>query len=462
MRPALAIARLTFREGMRMRIVLVFLIVLAFVTLRLPFALKGDETLSGRLQTFLSYSLSALSLFLGLATVFFSCATLAFEFRNKSLQMVVTKPVSRFQVLLGKWIGVNALNLLIVLLAGSAIYGFGVFIKNRPESFERDRLKLRDTVWTARAAGVPTIPAAEIDEEARAAVEALKKQGATFSQGEAAAVEQKRRELLELWKTVPPGEGRTYVFENLAAPETDETIFQIRFKVRGAPLTEDELVPITWLVYDARTGELRDMMDTQQRSGETHQFFLRAKVVQDSRAFIGVVAAPPPNPTVVYFEGEKSLELLYKVGSFEANYCRTLLLILARLAFLSAVGVFFSTFTSFPVACFCTLSIQLFCMAVPWWLESVGANMEVGQGTAKLDPYGALGPAIRTLLVPVLTYALPDFFTYDGVASLIDGIYISGSLMTRALTHTLVYGVVLLLLPGWLIFSRREVAQAQS
>ncbi len=49
-----AIARLTFWEGVRMRIVLVFVLVLVFILLRLPFSLKGDETLAGRLQTFIS------------------------------------------------------------------------------------------------------------------------------------------------------------------------------------------------------------------------------------------------------------------------------------------------------------------------------------------------------------------------------------------------------------------------
>ena len=49
MKPILAIGRLAFWEGIRMRIVLVFIVVLIFVVLRLPFALRGDETLALKL-----------------------------------------------------------------------------------------------------------------------------------------------------------------------------------------------------------------------------------------------------------------------------------------------------------------------------------------------------------------------------------------------------------------------------
>ena len=46
---ALAIARLTFWEGIRMRIVLVFLAVMLLFLVVMPFWAKGDETLAGRL-----------------------------------------------------------------------------------------------------------------------------------------------------------------------------------------------------------------------------------------------------------------------------------------------------------------------------------------------------------------------------------------------------------------------------
>lgn len=461
MKQVWAIAKLAFWEGIRMRIVLVFLFVLVFALLRLPFAMRGDETLSGRLQTFLSYSLGALSLFMGLATVFLSCATLSNELRTRSIQMVVTKPVTRFQVLLGKWLGVNGLNLLMVLLGGLTIYAFAVFIKTRgvEGTFDRDARKLRDTVWTARIAAEPTKP--DLDPEARKQIEEAEKQGAGFIEGKEVAIARKRAELLEQWRAIAPGDYRVYQFDNLTAPESPDTVFQLRFKARGAPLTQDETVPILWLVLDPATQEVRAELPTENRTGEEHQFLLGSGIFKDGTAYVGVLSPPPPNRTAIFFEGEGSLKVLYKVGSFEGNYAKALLLVLARLAFLSALGVFFSTFVSFPVGCFCVLSIYLFCIGVPWWLDSMGANLEAGQGNAKIDPYGVAGPVVRAILVPVLKIIVPDFVKYDGVGQLIEGEAITSSLLSTALTHTLLYGVFLLLAPGWLIFRSREVAQVQ-
>ncbi len=140
------------------------------------------------------------------------------------------------------------------------------------------------------------------------------------------------------------------------------------------------------------------------------------------------------------------------------NFAKSLMLILFRLGFLSAIGLFFGTFTSFPVACFCTLSIYLFCIGIPWWMESIGANLPDNQAGAKVDPYGSGGRLVRMVLVPILTFVLPDFFKYDGVDKLIDGYYISWELIASGAAHTIIYGLVLLALPGWLIFRSREIA----
>lgn len=455
MKQVLAIARLTFWEGIRMRVVLVFLIVLGFVVLRLPFALKGDETLAGRLQTFLSYSLGALGIFMSLATIFFSCATLSEEIRSRTLHMVVTKPVSRFQILIGKWIGVNGLNLLICALSGGVIYGLAYYVKSQPELFARDRVKINEVVWTARLAVSPTEP--DFKAEAEKQITEREQAGEQFVRGHKAEVESLEHEMRESWRQVPPGLSRVYTFSDLPPPADEQERYQVRFKLRALPYTE--FAPVLWGIVNAKTGELLDSMPTKERPEEVHQFLVRAKGwVTDGEAALAVHAPyDERRPLTLYFEGDKSLQILYRVGGFEMNFLKAMLLILFRLAFLSALGVFFGTFVSFPVACFCVLSVFLFCLGTPFWLESIGANLP--PNVAAADPYGSWGPAIRLLLVPVLKFALPNFIRYDGVSTLIDGYYIDWKLLGQAALHTLGYGAALLLLPGWIIFRGREVAE---
>lgn len=456
-----AIARLTFFEGIRMRIVLVLLLVLFIIMLRLPFALKGDETLAGRLQTFLAYSLAALSLFMSLATAFFACATLTREIRDKTIQLVASKPVRRFELLAGKWLGVNLLNLLMVALAGLLIYGFAYYIKTRPEQFQRDRIKLNDAVWTARVARQPTLPDFRAIAERRFAQ--LKEEG-RVSGGEDDAVKAQTiaelmKEAREAWVRVPPTDPRVYEFTELPPPENPDQALQVRFKARGIPLSLDEMVGIEWAVLDPDTGIPFDTRFTRERGSLRHEFLVRATVVRDGRMWLGVnspLDPERPRPITIYFEGESPLQVLYKVGGFELNYVKALALIWFKLAFISAVGLFFGTFVSFPVACFSVLSMILFCIGVPWWMDSIGANLQ--PGLTSVDPYGVWGPAVRSLLVPALRLLLPDFTHYDGVDALIDGLFIETELLVRSATHTLVYGLALLALPGWLIFRGRELA----
>jgi ABC-type transport system involved in multi-copper enzyme maturation permease subunit len=455
-----AIARLTFWEGVRMRIVLVFLAVLALAVLLMPTALQGDGTVAGRLQSFLYYALMAVNFLLSLTTIFFSCSTLANEIRTRTLHLIVTKPVSRFQVLVGKWLGVNLLNLLILGLSGLTIYGFASAIKERPVAFARDALNVRDVVWTARLAASPRQP-----DFVTPAIEKLrqrKEEGAYFAD-EASARSEFVREFQEAWLRIPPQQERLYVFENLLPPRSLDTAFQVRFKARASPLPADEIVPLLWVFVDPDT--LVPLMPqphmTSGRSSEVHQFLVRATgVVRDGRAAL-VVGNPlmPPRRNAAVFEGIDSLQLLYQHESFQMNYLKALLLILLRLAFLSALGLLMSTFVSFPVACLVVCSVFVLSLSSAWLLEVIGANLELR--TDEIDPYWKLGPYVRVVLTPLLRIVLPDFSRYDGVDPLIDGLYIPYTLVAWAAAHTLVLGTALLVIPGWLIFRRREVAGVQ-
>lgn len=460
MRRVLAIARLTFAEGVRMRIVLVFLVVLVLLVLYMPFALRGDETLAGRLQNFLAYSLGALALLLSLATIFFSCATLTREFSERSLHLVVTKPVTRLQILLGKWLGVNLLNLLIVVLCGAAIYGFASFIRSQPEQFQRDRYKVRDVVWTARYAARPVVPESLIQAVEREVDSRIETGEIRPTEREQARM-RRYGELLRQWRLIQPQQYGIFSFENLSPPEREDTVIQVRYKAIGTPLPPGELIDIGWVFCEPDTGApLHTPTTTRERSGDVHQFLVTAgRVIFDGRAELRVLNAyTPPATTSILFEGEDSLLLLYKVGSFEVNYVKALLLILMRLGLLSAVGLCFGVFVSFPVACLCASVFYVICLGMPFWMESIGANMQVVMPS--IDPYGAWGPQVRAVLVSLLRVFFPDFTYYDGTNHLVEGEFITYTLLGWAVLRTLIYGG-LLLVAGWLVFRLREVASVQ-
>lgn len=458
-----AIAKLTFAEGIRMRIVLVALMVLVILLLRMPFALRGDETLAGRLQNFIAYAFAAVSVLLTTAMVFFSCATLSHELKERSLQLVVTKPVSRFQILVGKWLGVNLLATLILALSGVAVYGMAYYIKTRPVQFERDRLKVEDVVWASRISSRPTVPLDDLKRAAEANVDERIKTGQLDAQLRQAALDEKLAELQKNWMDIPNGYANYYLFENLRPPEHEDSVIQVQFKVLGVPMPLDELLTIQWMFCDPDSWAwLMNMpRTTQEKLTERHEFLVRAApVIKDGRALLQVMNPyDPTRETKLVFQSPDDLKILYKVDAFELNFLRALVIIELRILLITAVGIFFSVFVSFPVAVLCAATFYLICLGQPFWLEGIGANLEFV--SAKNDPFGQFGPAMRAVLVPLIKAVFPNFVRFDGAIGLVNGEYIPAGLVLQCFLHTAVYGGILLLLPGWLIFANREVAEVQ-
>ena len=72
---------------------------------------------------------------MGAATLWISAGSLANEIENHQLQMVVTKPIARWQIWLGKWIGVMSMNFVLLLFAGGVVYGM---VEYRANQLTRD------------------------------------------------------------------------------------------------------------------------------------------------------------------------------------------------------------------------------------------------------------------------------------------------------------------------------------
>ena len=121
-----AIARNLIIEVLRMRILMVFILVVTvcntvFLALWLhAYSGRVDE----KVQTFLSYSLSFTTTFLALLTIFISIATITRDIKRKEIFTVATKPIKRIHYLTGKFFGTAILNL--VLLSVSAVMIFAL------------------------------------------------------------------------------------------------------------------------------------------------------------------------------------------------------------------------------------------------------------------------------------------------------------------------------------------------
>ncbi len=132
-----SIAVFTWREGMRKRILVAFLILsilvifgATFMTAFLAQSTVGDLDADVDLKLIKDICVTVISIFGILITIFISASAIPTEVENKVVYTVLAKPVRRAQYLLGKFIGVQLIVLMNLLLMGGLFF-LALYFKQR-------------------------------------------------------------------------------------------------------------------------------------------------------------------------------------------------------------------------------------------------------------------------------------------------------------------------------------------
>jgi len=227
-----AVARHMIAEGIRMKSALVFIAIIVILLSVMPFTVEGDGvTLKSRAQSLLSYSLGSVGFLLSLLTVFLACGSLSNEIRQKHILLVASKPIPRWQFFAGKWVGISALNAVLLLVTGLMVWGFTQFyLKTRP-TFEEDRKALEGEVLTVRYGAKMDEPdlTALVQERLRMLREDGRLDDTGFS-GQEDIRKQIRQDLEKAWRTIGPGRVRDFAFPNLLVNRDEPGEIYLRFK----------------------------------------------------------------------------------------------------------------------------------------------------------------------------------------------------------------------------------------
>lgn len=135
--PLLAIARNVLAESVRMKVSLIFIVILLLMLSVTPTVLDDAQPLRFRVQQWLTYGLGFSYAVLALLTVFFTVGTVAFEQRDKIIWQTMTKPVRPWEYVLGKWAGVMVLNLILLTVSASGVFMFTEYLRYQPAQGER-------------------------------------------------------------------------------------------------------------------------------------------------------------------------------------------------------------------------------------------------------------------------------------------------------------------------------------
>src|SRR5579862_9056163 len=157
MQQLFAIISLTWKAAFRYRLFWVIAFLLVGAVVGLPILVKDDGTAEGFAQILITYTLGAVSGLLGMCTLWLACGTLARDVEECQIQMVVVKPISRWQVWLGKWFGILAVNAILLLLSASAVF---LLLQWRAQKLPpQEQAILHNEILVARGSIKPRIPA---------------------------------------------------------------------------------------------------------------------------------------------------------------------------------------------------------------------------------------------------------------------------------------------------------------
>ena len=161
MQQLFTIAGLTWKAAFRFRLFIVVAVLLLAAVVGLPLLIKDDGTARGFTQILLTYTLSTITALLGLSTLWLACGTLARDIEECQMQMVAVKPIARWQIWLGKWLGILSLNAALLAISGAGV--FFLLQWRATKLSPAEQTVLRNEVLVARAGAKPPMFEKEIE-----------------------------------------------------------------------------------------------------------------------------------------------------------------------------------------------------------------------------------------------------------------------------------------------------------
>lgn len=354
MRGIFAIASISMRTAFRSKVFLTLCTLLLLVIVGIPLTIRGDGTTAGYTRIIIDYTLNFVRFILAVAAIWSGCASISQEVETKQIQMTSTKPVHALQLWTGKWLGIVAPVLALVLVAGLVVYGLLIYNLRPAALSEDDRAALRRDILVSRAEIMPE-QFEGFEEEIEALVQQLIQRGEVPPETSLHEIRrQVRSSVVTQQQTVGPGDSFAWEFK---LPDIDaDRSLGVQYRASASRFGGAQL-PVNWTVYDAEGNQLYSA-DEVLTSETEEQALIPADSLQGNR-HIYLQFSNLSQDDTIFFPREDSLSILAYAGIFELNLLRTLLVIALQLAFLTAIAVTMGAVFSTPVAAFTSVFLLL-------------------------------------------------------------------------------------------------------
>lgn len=421
MKALFAIIKLTLRNAVRSHIFQLLLGVLILCVALVPTTV-GGSTAMDFIRVSLLYSLSGIGAILSFSALWVGCHVMSADIDSYQLHMVVSKPVSRVTIWIGKYLGVLMLHLVLLAFAAAAIYGVvmwrfysGGFSEQERARIEEERTKIENEVLVGRRVFLPERRNyAELandlkDDRIRKQLADGRRKDPNVSPSEQERIykeclkqliaEDSEVDPANYVVTLPDGSKaikfdeskyRTWVFKNV--PPDAARVLYLRYRpFVGKVRSEDQRkTAVGWFIYvPMRGGAGQDESGGDQRfpiylprsevmGGEFSEIPLRGDVgIVSPKGEVRIGAynfdglylleeriknGQQPlsiSPAKHYYQPVDGPKLLIKVTGFFGNYLRAVLVLALQLAMMAMLSCAFGGAMTLPTAVFVSICYLL-------------------------------------------------------------------------------------------------------
>jgi ABC-type transport system involved in multi-copper enzyme maturation permease subunit len=134
--PVASIARNLVNEAIRMKISVVFIVLLILLLAIVPSALDAEQPLRYRVQQWLQYGVGFSYAIMALLTLFLAVGSVTTEQRDRVIWQTMSKPTAPWHYILGKWIGIMGINAVLLSVTAGGVYMFAEYLRRLPADGE--------------------------------------------------------------------------------------------------------------------------------------------------------------------------------------------------------------------------------------------------------------------------------------------------------------------------------------
>ncbi|WP_432798158.1 ABC transporter permease [Poriferisphaera sp. WC338] len=492
--PVIGVARTLVDEAIWMRVPLVFMVILVLLVPILPFAIDSEDFLKYRIQTFLTASMIVVSIMLSLMTIFLAVGSVTNEMSFRQIYLSLTKPLSRTQYLLGKWLGIGLLNLLLVAVCGVAVYSFTTMLSWQTPRDALDAEAVHEQILVARRSQRPMpLSVDKIRDMYESRIKELRKEdpdvygaiGSPISNVRDDIRTRVQDQVKKRWYSLPPRETKTFIFSNLQDAKNYEQDIQLRIHPNAQKITIDDMV-----LFDVRING-RQYVDPNTfnfeeggtKLADNHYHVLNVPsdwISEDGRlevTFGSMLRKGTIEQSTITFKSSDGIGVLYRVGTFEANVVKSFTIIWLRLLFLAMLSLAAGSMFSFPVAMLFTLLIYIAAASSEFIFEALKYYAPFPRG--EMGPFEWCASMVELfweringkkpfedgfhmiirLVGQTFMNFIPRFGYYNPTSYLADGIIVPMKMLYGAFLWLGIIWTGLVGLIGLYVFRKREIAR---